>query len=418
MPSVPGPTGNSSRGERGARGVAPPATAEAAAASAAANAPTADAGPAGVNPASFSMALLTNPDPPAAPAGGGEVVLPALLGPISPPASPEALGNALERPSRMGGSALLAAMLATLGGCFALLLGIAVLLLPLLTPELSRPRDAFWGAVVLLLGLVLVTSAERLTGAPMLAVLCGGLLIGRLGSEVGQGRWNQLSGEERSALATPQRWVSGLQQLSAASARLLLTARELGGGLASWLAARRQPKASGKRWVRPEAEVEADREAEGAAETPPTGALRGTGPDNTSEEPAATSSPSPPAQHEPSAQREPADHLEPSDQQGPAEGFSGPDQPAGLAAEAAAALQAMPSPQAPDPAPASEAEAETETETVEVEILDPPPPQRSVPDFHAIDALLRASGALPSPGPAEPPLAEAELEPEDGFRGA
>ncbi|MFM8277170.1 MAG: Ycf66 family protein, partial [Cyanobium sp.] len=91
-------------------------------------------------------------------------------------------------------------MLATLGGCFALLLGIAVLLLPLLTPELSRPRDAFWGAVVLLLGLVLVTSSERLTGAPMLAVLCGGLLIGRLGGEVGRGRWNQLSAEERSAL--------------------------------------------------------------------------------------------------------------------------------------------------------------------------------------------------------------------------
>ncbi|MFM8276601.1 MAG: Ycf66 family protein, partial [Cyanobium sp.] len=323
-------------------------------------------------------------------------------------------------PGDQNGSSRVLFMLATLGGSLALAIGVAVLLLPLLVNELSRPRDAVWGGVVLLLGLVLVTSAERLTGAPMLAVLCGGLLIGRLGTEVGQGRWNQLSGEERSALATPQRWVSGLQQLSAASARLLLTARELGGGLASWLAARRQPKASGKRWVRPEAEVEADREAEGAAETPPTGALRGTGPDNTSEEPAATSSPSPPAQHEPSAQREPADHLEPSDQQGPAEGFSGPDQPAGLAAEAAAAPQAMPSPQAPDPAPASEAEAEaeTETETVEVEILDPPPPQRSVPDFHAIDALLRASGALPSPGPAEPPLAEAELEPEDGFRGA
>ena len=340
----------------------------------------------------------------------------------------------------MGGSALLAAMLATLGGCFALLLGIAVLLLPLLTPELSRPRDAFWGAVVLLLGLVLVTSAERLTGAPMPAVLCGGLLIGRLGSEVGRGRWNQLSGEERSALATPQRWISGLQQLSVASARLLLTARELGGGLASWLAARRQPKASGKRWVRPEAEAkavakaEAVAEGEGAAEsvadaggaaaeepptsattgeTPPTGALRGAAPDNTSEEPAATSSPSPPAQHEPTDQREPADHLEPSDQREPAEGFSGPDQPAGLAAEApeaAAAPQARPSPEAPDPAP------EAEAESVEVEILDPPPPQRSVPDFHAIDALLRASGALPPTGPAEPPLAEAELEPEEGFR--
>ena len=63
------------------------------------------------------------------------------------------------------------AMLASLGGALALLLGLAVLLLPLLTPELSRPRDVLWGAVVLLLGLVLVTSADRLTGAPMLGVV-------------------------------------------------------------------------------------------------------------------------------------------------------------------------------------------------------------------------------------------------------
>jgi hypothetical protein len=41
-----------------------------------------------------------------------------------------------------------------------------------------------------------------------------------------------------------------------------------------------------------------------------------------------------------------------------------------------------------------------------------------VPNFHAIDALLSASGALPPLGPGEPPLAEAELEPEEGFRGA
>lgn len=386
----------------------------------------------------------------------------------------------------MGLFALLAAMLATLGGCFALTLGIAVLLLPLLTPELSRPRDAFWGAVVLLLGLVLVTSAERLTGAPMLAVLCGGLLIGRLGSEVGRGRWNQLSGEERSALATPQRWVSGLQQLTAALARLLLSAQELGGGLASWLAARRQPKASGKRWVRPEAEAEPDGAADGEAdgdadgdadgeavgeaaangaaaegpptnaaaeapptsakakETPPTGALHGDGADTTPTEPAAAPSPSPPAQRESTDLQQPTDHQEssdlqkPRDQRQPAEGSSGPDQPAGLAAEAAPAPQTMLSPQGQDqdqalttePQPGSDLESESqpesqpgsqlelESESVEVEILDPPPPQRTVPNFHAIDALLSASGALPPLGPGEPPLAEAELEPEEGFRGA
>ena len=77
-------------------------------------------------------------------------------------------------------------MLATLSGDLCLLLGLALLLLPLLAVELSRPRDGVWGAVVLLLGLVLVTSTDRLRGAPMLAVLCAGLLIARLGSEVGQ----------------------------------------------------------------------------------------------------------------------------------------------------------------------------------------------------------------------------------------
>ena len=81
-------------------------------------------------------------------------------------------------------------MLATLSGDLCLLLGLALLLLPLLAVELSRPRDGVWGAVVLLLGLVLVTSSDRLRGAPMLAVLCAGLLIARLAAEVGQGRWN------------------------------------------------------------------------------------------------------------------------------------------------------------------------------------------------------------------------------------
>ena len=86
-------------------------------------------------------------------------------------------------------------MVATLGGLAALLIGLAILLLPLLATELSRPRDSAWGAVMLLLGLVVVSSRDRLTGAHMLAVLCGGLLIGRLGLEVGQGRWRQLTGD-------------------------------------------------------------------------------------------------------------------------------------------------------------------------------------------------------------------------------
>ena len=148
------------------------------------------------------------------------------------------------------------AMLATLGGALALLLGLLLLLLPLLATELRRARDSVWGAVVLLLGLVLVTSAERLTGAPMLAVLCGGLLIGRLGVEVGQGRWRLLSEEERQRLWSWERWQTSLSQLGASLSRLLQVGSGMVGGLAAWLAERRAARpATSKRWVRPEAEA-------------------------------------------------------------------------------------------------------------------------------------------------------------------
>ncbi len=147
-------------------------------------------------------------------------------------------------------------MLATLGGFLALLLGLLLLLLPLLASELSRARDSVWGAVVLLLGLVLVTSADRLTGAPMLAVLCGGLLIGRLGVEVGQGRWRLLSDEERKRLWSWERWQTSLNQIGASLGRLLQLASGAVGGLGSWLAERRAARpATTKKWVRPEAEV-------------------------------------------------------------------------------------------------------------------------------------------------------------------
>ena len=164
-------------------------------------------------------------------------------------------------------------MLATLGGLLALPLGLTLLLLPLLAPELSRPRDSAWGAVVLLLGLDLVTSAERLTGAPMLGVLCGALLIGRLGLEVGQGRWRQLTEEERQRLGSQERWTSSFRQLGITSAGLVARAGAGIGTLTTGIGAiagggdRVQPpqhgpaggapsrsggKRKGKRWVRPE----------------------------------------------------------------------------------------------------------------------------------------------------------------------
>ena len=168
-------------------------------------------------------------------------------------------------------------MLATLAGLLALVAGLVLLLVPLLIPELSRQRDAVWGAVVLLLGLTLVTSSERLVGSPMLAVLCGTLLIGRLSVEVSQSRWRALSLEERQALASGERWQTSLQQLLAAGARLAALTGALRQLLLGWVGKANAAKSTGKRWVRPEddeptvisslTEVDALIEAEGQAQT-------------------------------------------------------------------------------------------------------------------------------------------------------
>ncbi len=165
-------------------------------------------------------------------------------------------------------------MLATLGGILALIFGLLLLLLPLLAGELSRARDSVWGAVVLLLGLVLVTSADRLTGAPMLAVLCGGLLMGRLGVEVGQGRWRQLTEEEQRRLGSAERWLTSLGQIGASLGRLAQLGLGLFTGLGAWLAERRAPKpATTKRWVRPEEAAAAPAAAEPAAPAAPAAAV-------------------------------------------------------------------------------------------------------------------------------------------------
>jgi hypothetical protein len=141
-------------------------------------------------------------------------------------------------------------MLATLSGDICLLFGLALLLLPLLAVELSRPRDGVWGAVVLILGLVLVTSSDRMRGAPMLAVLCGSLLISRLSAEVGQARWRALGEEEQKKLGSPDHWINNLRQLGSATA-------SLGEGLTGIVKQLKPAGKSGvtsKKWVRPEPE--------------------------------------------------------------------------------------------------------------------------------------------------------------------
>ena len=157
-------------------------------------------------------------------------------------------------------------MLATLSGDVCLLFGLALLLLPLLAVELSRPRDGVWGAVVLLLGLVLVTSSDRLRGAPMLAVLCGSLLVSRLSAEVGQARWRALDDDERQRLGSPEYWLTGLKQLGAAAASLT---RGLSGA-AKQLKPAAKSGVSGKKWVRPDTTSHDDQpssDAEGTIST-------------------------------------------------------------------------------------------------------------------------------------------------------
>ena len=150
-------------------------------------------------------------------------------------------------------------MLSTISGDICLLFGLSLLLLPLLAVELSRPRDGAWGALVLLLGLVLVTSSDRMRGAPMLAVLCGSLLVARLSAEVGQGRWRALSDAERQRLSSSEHWFNNLKQLKTTAASL----GEGLGGMAKQLKPAGRSGVSGKKWVRPEdpATLEAPLEA-------------------------------------------------------------------------------------------------------------------------------------------------------------
>ena len=270
-------------------------------------------------------------------------------------------------------------MLATLAGFLALVLGVSLLLLPLLVTELSRPRDSAWGAVVLLLGLVLVTSAERLTGAPMLAVLCGGLLVGRLGGEVAQGRWRALSDEERLALGSSERWSRSLNQLAAAVASLVQSSVARAAVVSAWVAERRQSRSHGKRWVRSETPGE------------PAAAAPVTAPDGESSEEA------------PSGSEAPA--VAGAEGEEPMPPCSGTDSAPVIAAAAASTAT-------DEPIGASEAITPTSgEERISQDRTDVPPPAdpgvRIVADLGGIDALLAAAPQPQDP----PPAAGAPVEP-------
>ena len=133
-------------------------------------------------------------------------------------------------------------------GDLMLLVGFGVLLLPLLVTELSRPRDALWGAVGLFLGVSLVTNSDQLTGGLIIVLISGTLLIGRLGVEVAQSRWQQLSEEEKKRLGSLERWNTSFAQI-------LATIMQLGDVLKDLIqfAFRiSNSKKSEKKWIRSE----------------------------------------------------------------------------------------------------------------------------------------------------------------------
>ncbi len=143
-------------------------------------------------------------------------------------------------------------MLAVVIGYFSICLGFLILFLPVLITELSRPRDSAWGALLMVLGLILVSSNERFQGSPMLAVLLNSLLVGRLLSEVFQYRWTQLSQEEKDNLSTFKRWRNSFQHSMAASSKLMSIFLDL----FKLFRPKPKPSAIGKKWVRPDTDDE------------------------------------------------------------------------------------------------------------------------------------------------------------------
>ena len=293
-------------------------------------------------------------------------------------------------------------VLAVLIGSLALIAGLLLMLLPLVASELARPRDSFWAAVVLLLGLVLVTASDRLTGAPMLGVLCGGLLIGRLGSEVGQQRWGALEPAQQQRFSETSYWSEQLQQLRGAAAKLLAA----GGIVASWLQERLKKPEVNKRWVRADATSEATAsEAEPTAPEPSA--------DTDSSDATAEISAEVVPEPEPEAEPEPEPELEPEPAVEPAAELT-----VEVEATSAVEAEAEAEPEVaaePEPEPEIEIEIEAKAEvipepdaiadsseedpssdelpTVEAEVLDPAPQVEQplaavIQSLDEVDALL------------------------------
>ncbi len=139
-------------------------------------------------------------------------------------------------------------MLAIIFGNLLIFVGFFVVLLPVLLTELSRPRDSVWGALIMILGLILFTSHERFNGSPMLAVLLESFVFSRLFLEVSQSRWQQLTVEEKSNLKTFNRFKNSFIQIISIFGKLNSIVLDI----FKLFKPKPKPSSIGKKWTRPE----------------------------------------------------------------------------------------------------------------------------------------------------------------------
>ncbi len=145
-------------------------------------------------------------------------------------------------------------MLAVLIGDLSVLVGFVILLLPLLIAELSRARDSLWGALIVVLGLILITENDRFRGSPMLAVLLGGLILSRLLLEISSNRWQQLTPEEQLALKSFSKWNISIRQLFLVFAKLGSISFEM----IKAFFPKKNSASTVKKWIRPDSSVESN----------------------------------------------------------------------------------------------------------------------------------------------------------------
>ena len=91
-------------------------------------------------------------------------------------------------------------------GYGVLVLALPLLLLPTAFPELSRPRDALWSLLLAALAPLLLLNRLPVFSSAGLGELIATLLMARLAAEVGQGRWESLTPDQKEALRHLPRW--------------------------------------------------------------------------------------------------------------------------------------------------------------------------------------------------------------------